>query len=373
VPTTDYHPGATTEQKLEQRERRIWAEIAVEKNRHPEKDILDLVREQFGVTARHSFERLQEHEEEMRRNYADEERFAHTMENTARVIESGSRVALFVGGALIAAPAAAGAGAAAQIAAGTGTFVSGIDVALQVGETTSILVRGTSKLPPELQRFKDNKAVKAVLLIANAKEAFSPRNAKELATVMFAIKDTGSSLQEIFSTDGGVLKFEGDETYEYFAYQGVDYEKFAQTEQALIGRFMRERGLSSRGSGSPLEGVIGSPDSEATPGEDSSKPPEPTAPPAEPPAAFGDSGDDEAPSAATSWDVCDPFGMSTGDYRACMREICPTMPGDEFCEGEDFGGGSSEESNGEGECELVIDGLCYDDCGAYNDAGECVK
>ena len=197
---------STLSEKESKMEAETWEQINMEKNKNPDKLMLTIVRGHIGVTARDSYKRLKEHEDKMGASYSKDDKYLKIAENTARGIESASRVTVLMYGAAVTGGTLAGASGVAQVIGGLSTFVSGVDVGIQVTETYMIVIRGDDKVPVELQQIKDNSIIKGIIFLNNVKGSFSAKGIKEIPSTMFAINDSAKVFMEEAAKIGGELK-----------------------------------------------------------------------------------------------------------------------------------------------------------------------
>lgn len=171
-----------------------WSMVESTKGMLPKSEILKLVQNYFKVSAREAFEKLTEYQGKVGNQWLNTAERERTKEMYARVVLSGSKIALFVGGTVISFGTALTATTATGIIGGTiatsaGTVVAGADMVMTVGETGMIIAHPDEEgkiIAQYAQKKEDMKYFNNMMLFYNTANMLADpqlANADNLCTI----------------------------------------------------------------------------------------------------------------------------------------------------------------------------------------------
>lgn len=221
-----------------------WSMIESTKAMLPKTEILKLVQQYFKVSAREAYTKLEEYQGKVTKDWLNTAERERTKEMYARVVLSGSKIALFVGGTIISFGTALTATTATGIIGGTiatsaGTVVTGADVVMTVGETGMIIAHPDQEgkiIAQYAEKKEDMKYFNNMLLLYNTANMIAdPKlaNAENLNTIYELVNNGYTYIVNIDKDKVTVTRKDQpeqvqtipiDSLLEQFKVEGVDYD-----------------------------------------------------------------------------------------------------------------------------------------------------
>ncbi len=171
-----------------------WSMVESTKGILPKSEILKLVQNYFKVSAKDAYTKLEEYQGKVTKDWLNTAEKERVKEMYARIVLSGSKISLFVGGTIISFGAALTATTATGIIGGTittsvGTVVGGADMVMTVGETGMIIAHPDEEgkiIAQYAQKKEDMKYFNNILLLYNTANMIADpqlANADNLGTI----------------------------------------------------------------------------------------------------------------------------------------------------------------------------------------------